>query len=223
MSLKSHMRLTKPLRFPMYESSSNSMKRFLTPDEVDFLENVEVVIEEKMDGKRMTFKYMDYFILAEDLSVTHSIPYRIPARFAIFDILYVGSSLPEYLPRDDWLNLYFRFRKLGVDLELLGDPLTTFPIYDFFVVPEVYRGFIHEEELPYFVSRSYYADSYMEGIVVKPNMVRLLSDPMGKYVRPEFEDGITEHYLKSRVKKHNVIDPNIIPLIRYNFDFRWVF
>ncbi|MHA1859729.1 MAG: hypothetical protein ACTSVF_01355 [Candidatus Asgardarchaeia archaeon] len=170
-----------------------------------------MVIEEKMDGKLSYFRWNDYHIFAEDLSIRHTIPYRVPARYALFDVQ-LGD---EYLSRDDMVDFYLRLRKSSEFL-INVETKDKVSIFNFFIVPELSRGLFEMKDLPGFLSMySYYSEGELiEGVVVKPLLTRFITEPTGKLVREEFVSGITQSYLRSLLIP-NKIDPSRRILLRY--------
>jgi hypothetical protein len=61
-------------------------KRYLKADEARFLLGQRVMVEEKMDGKPVAFETKRFTLFAEDMKTRHSINYRVPARYALFDV-----------------------------------------------------------------------------------------------------------------------------------------
>ncbi len=195
----------KPKRFPY--SWRPKHKRVLTKEEMNFLLNQRLVVEEKMDGKMTSICAGALRLFLEDLKYKHSIKYRVPARFVLFDILDMSRGV--FLNRDDKVDVYnILLRKK----HLLPEPLRT---SGFFLVDEIARGVFTLEALEDLLDKitSRYVlseDKRPEGIVVKPaRELYFFEYTAGKLVRPEFEDGIETHYLR-RERERNIIDPRMI-------------
>jgi len=168
-----------------------------------------VVVQEKFDGKPIAFRSKDrrFVIFAEDLLKRHSIPYWVPARYAVFDIYDIRGV---FLEDDD-------MRKVVKDIREGKLPIEGARPWDFFAVPWIEKGFIDIKELPYLILPSYYTQNSekMEGIVVKPlRELFEIEQLRGKLVRKEFEEGIREHHLRQPTL-YNIIDPSKPILLSY--------
>lgn len=207
--------------------------RVMSLKDAEFLLSGEVVIEEKMDGSTVSFFTDRFIIWAEDMRIRHTIKYRVPGRFFVFDVYDVQTG--HFLPRDDKLEVVEQIRrgKILVYLFFRGEKrfkiVRTDPMM-FVPVAEVARGVFKITDLYGLIGKSAYAyeeengvvrPAYMEGIVVKQNrplFIMELSYSYGKVVREEFTQGIQEHYRKRRMPEYNIIDPSIPIVIKYQKD-----
>lgn len=186
-------------------------KPYLTVEQANKLLLDRVSIEEKMDGKTARFETGRYVIFAEDLKVTHSIQYKIPARFALIDVFdksvgrFVSLGQRREIYRD--MKVYPAFFK-GVK----SDAITFVSGQSFFFPPILETGFVSLDEIKNFISYSKYGRAYnisMEGVVVKmcrseyPSILRA-----AKLVSIEFTDGIELHYSRKH-RKLNIISPSV--------------
>ena len=79
----------KPRRFPLNGKPlpEERANRHLNQEDSRYLLSGKVIVEEKMDGSPVSFIAGGrYRIFAEDLKMRHSLYYRVPGRYAIFDI-----------------------------------------------------------------------------------------------------------------------------------------
>lgn len=174
-----------------------------------------LLVEEKMDGKGTMFQADRFFIFAEDLLYVHSIHYRVPARYAIFDIFDLGRDL--FMDREGEEDVFNAIRKGVIEVNAIRKGMITVKgqnPYNFFMVPMVAEGKFKLEELPFLIQESKYAvDAHsgkpvlMEGIVVKPIRELFaveLKHLVGKIVRKDFIEGIETHYLKKQREKNKI-------------------
>ncbi len=195
-------RYPKPLRFPVGKKVKR--KRYMSQKDAEYLFSGRVIVEEKMDGKQ-SFIETDKFILwVEDLKVRHSIKYRIPGRYALFDVF--DKSAGYFLDRSAKLQVWEDIQKGRIDV---GSSLI-FPVPLICKSSELSLSSVHK-----LVGISKYAidrdgsRTHMEGIVVKPDRhMYYIEFLAGKIVRTEFLNGITDHYLRKR-RECNIIDPSI--------------
>ncbi|MEW5996431.1 MAG: RNA ligase family protein [Candidatus Micrarchaeota archaeon] len=185
-------------------------KNHLTPEQLRALFARKVVVEEKMDGEPRAFLAgCRYLVFAEDLLVMRSVFYRIPGRYAVFDIFDMEKEV--FLDSEGRMHLSSDIRK-----GLLCVP-DTVPA-DFFPVPIVASGnFRDASELsPLMSITSAYAvdpitgrNSAMEGLVIKPERELSLSAQLrAKMIRPEFDNEAKQEYLGTPEQK-NLIDPAV--------------
>jgi len=161
-----------------------------------------------MDGKQTSIELDKYTLWVEDLKYKHSIKYRVPARYALFDIY--EKNTRKFLNRDDKINLY---------LDIMNNKYGNIP--NMFPVPLVTKRTIEKvEEIPKLVRESYYIDSnsedrFMEGLVIKQDRTLFYPEAIsGKFVRKEFTEGITTNYLRKQLEK-NIIDISVPILYEY--------
>lgn len=201
----------KPKRFPLGKATIRK-KKYLTDDEVARLLRGKVVVEEKMDGKMVRFRAERFLVFAEDLKHVHSIYYKLPGRYAIFDVFDSQRGVFLY---------YDTVRELGNDMrkgvlrvnDVNGADIA--PIL-FFPVPLVAIGLFGIEDMPKLIGLSAYAidhdtkkPDFMEGIVVKPCRDLFPEEFLtGKLIREEFASGIKKHYLNLPFRS-NIINPNM--------------
>ncbi|MEM4366801.1 MAG: RNA ligase family protein [Candidatus Anstonellales archaeon] len=182
------------------------LKNTLDKKQLDMLLKDRVVVEEKMDGKHIRFETQDYVIFAEDMKRQHTIFYVLPGRYAVFDIY--DKKREVFVSSEEKIKLSFDLRKGKIMVENI-DPILFFPI------PTIEKGKFRPEELFQMIGLSAYARdnnkerTYMEGIVVKPDMEMTLQVFLGgKIVRQEFEEGIKIHYLRLPAR-YNIINPSL--------------
>ena len=177
--------------------------------------NGRVLVEEKMDGKPVVFGAGKYILFAEDMRKQHSIYYRLPGRYAVFDVYDQHRSV--FLSLDEKLSVA---RKLRDGKIQVGDV----PSVLFFPVPVVAIGSYNLSGLPQLCGMSAYAynrktgePAIMEGIVVKPDRDLFLFEFVaGKIVMAEFEEGIATHHLRLPFQM-NAIDPTNVNVIYPSF------
>lgn len=201
----------KPRRFPVNGRPLPEERagRHLSKKDSEYLLSGKVIVEEKMDGSPVSFiAGGKYRIFAEDLKARHSLYYKVPGRYAIFDIFDYSRNLFVFPEEKIELALAVRKGSLRVDGNIASS---------FFPVPTIESGvFSSPEELVLLAGTSAYAINaetggrgMMEGVVVKPYRDLYPEEQMrGKYVRPEFEDEISTHYLRMPYSG-NEINPGI--------------
>ena len=74
----------KPLRLPVGKPIQS--KRYLTPEEAASLFEYPLIVEEKMDGTQHFLVWGKLVLFVEDLYFRKTVPYRVPARYALFDV-----------------------------------------------------------------------------------------------------------------------------------------
>lgn len=195
----------KPGRIPLGKGTEN--KNMLTLKQASDLLRGRVIIEEKLDGKPVSFEASRYHIFAEDMKKQHSIFYVLPGRYAVFDIY--DDKRGVFVFSEEKLELANALRKGKIKVKNV-DPLVFFP------VPQVAKGTFRMEELVEMAGLSAYACErdtgervYMEGIVVKPDRDLFPEEFLsGKLVRREFEEGIKTHHLR-KPAIYNIINPSL--------------
>ncbi len=204
------VRYPAPRRLPVGERARGKEATYMPSEDAVFLLRGKVLVEEKMDGRSSKFSGdgARFVVFAEDMKVRHSLKYRVPARFAVFDVFDVSKT--RFLCRDGKADVFKSIRR-GV-VKVYGKSAG-----DFFLVQEVFRGRTTLEQLPGFIGLSAYAigedgrPAGMEGIVVKPDRELYAAEfDVGKLVRAEFQGGITANYLR-QPRKFNLIDPSSDP------------
>lgn len=196
-------RYPKPLRFPINDGIK--YKRRLTDDDMRYLLSGRVAVEEKMDGKEKILKAGHFIICAEDMMLVHSVSYRIPRRFAVFDVfdekrgLFLGpegkADVVEFLQRTS--SFLPKSAAAGI-----------------FLVKKISEGKFSIDQLNEMLDMlSDYAitldgqPGYMEGIVIKPARELFYEEHIsGKLIRSEFEEGMGTHYLREP-RRLNAINP----------------
>ncbi len=200
--------LPKILRFNLGEKIST--KGYLSPEREKSLLDGRLMVQEKMDGKPVRIETEEFVLFAEDLKITHSIKYRVPARFALYDVY--DKRRQMILGIAGLFEVYFSLKNDPGFLTSIISTDVNIPLSpnSFFLVEILERGFFNLNDLPSLIRYSSYgaqAQTWMEGIAVKsiwdsfPFEVRA-----GKLVRDEFIHGIETNYLKKHLKK-NIIDP----------------
>jgi hypothetical protein len=204
-------KIPKPKRFDVHAKKIAGSSYLDATDAAKLLSG-KVVVEEKMDGKTARIETPHFTIFAEDLKVKHSVSYRVPARFAIYDVF--DKKRGVILGLEGKIDVYRDLKNLPGFFKdgVSSDIRAAFSPASFFLVQILERGFFKLEELPPLIKISSYGaekETWMEGIVVKS-----IADAFpfelrsGKLVRTEFVEGIKVHY--SRLKKFfNIIDPAV--------------
>lgn len=188
--------------------------RHLSESDARYLLKGRVLVEEKMDGTPAAFLAGGtHIIFAEDLRRRHSVFYRIPARYCIFDIFDIRRGVFVFSEEKAELSMAVRDGKLKVEGASGAD---------FFPVASLGAGVFTLAELVLMAEAiSAYAKgekgepANMEGIVVKPDRDLYPEEQLrGKIVRPEFDADIDEHYLRLP-EVRNIIDPSTPLVLRY--------
>lgn len=197
----------KPLRLPLYNIPS---KKYMTEQQADQLFKNRLVVEEKMDGTFSFIAIGKFILFLEDLYRRKTVPYMVPARYALFDIYLKENGKIYILGRDDRLEV---FKEL-----LRRDPKFQ---YSIFMVPELERGtFKWRDDTKRIASdRSRYYDPkaphrFMEGVVFKlENTVELTAEIReyqkiigAKFVNDEFYQNMSAEKFTGL----NRIDPRLI-------------
>lgn len=178
----------------------------------------KLIVEEKMNGTSALF-HADgkrFIVFAEDMLICkpglNTGVYRVPARFAIFDVFDTESRrFMCFLGKQDFLNM-IKGGKVG---------FASKNGWDFFSVPNLgYGNFTPEQVISLLDLKSRLAFDYkanepahMEGVVVKPARELFLveyEDLVAKLVRNEFCYGssrIQENYRRLPTQ-HNEINPS---------------
>ncbi len=201
------VKIPKPSRLPI--GNIPNKKKAMSEEDLRFLLSGRVVVEEKMDGRPISFAALDpqLVVFAEDLRRVHSIFYWLPGRYAVFDIFDIKRNL--FLRYDERTELAQEIRRGKIRISGKEAVL-------FFPIPRIALGKFTLEELPQFLGAAAYArnpknrtqPALGEGIVVKPHCDQFLVEYLaGKIVREEFTDGITGSYLR-RPFQPNIIDPS---------------
>jgi len=194
--------------FLQRHAAGNRHTKYMDQEQMYLLLSNKVFVEEKMDGKTTQFENSDFVIFAEDLKQTHSIRYRIPGRYALFDVYDKKDDV--YLPRDAKEEVFKDIRHGLVHIE--GARWDSF-----FLVDLLANGVYGVGDLFGLIGISRYAvdgngkagKEYMEGIVVKRDFGQEPTNVLsGKIVRCEFTGGIDENYLRLPYKA-NIIDPKM--------------
>jgi len=198
-----------PRRLPIGQLPECKKNTIMPIGHVKELLSQKVIIEEKMDGHTTCFTVDKgrFSIFCEDLKWMHSIYYKIPARYAVFDIFDNRRTL--FLDCDEKTSVFRSMRDGAI-------AVTETNSSNFFKVDTIAYGTFALEALPSLMDISRYAFDKktglyvrMEGIVVKPARSLFFAEMAhyaAKLVRTEFLEGITNNYLKkSRVQ--NEINP----------------
>jgi len=202
-------KFTYPKALRLLPSRYKNDKKSLSKEDARYLLSGKAIIEEKMDGKETLGKAEGYIVCCEDLKVRHSIAYRVPARFAVFDIFDMEREV--FLDSEGKAEVTAFYMK---NLHLVSEPLSG----GIFPVKQLGRGKFSIEELQRITeSISDYAfdpvsrePEQMEGIVVKPDReLRYGEHISGKIIRDEFEARISIHYIR-KPRVLNEIDPYMV-------------
>jgi len=204
----------KPLRFNVDGRVALKYKKYLTAEEMTRLLSGKVVVEEKMDGKSSRFETQRFVLFAEDMQQGQRISYRVPARFALFDVFDKkrGMLLGVEGKRDVYWEIknYPGFLKDCVSSEFN----TNIDASSFFLVNVLEMGKFEPKDLPDLMLYSAYGKetkTRLEGIVVKT--IRDVFDfelRAGQLVLTEYIMGSAwdPKYFKEKGAE-NVIDPII--------------
>lgn len=154
-----------PVRFPM--GPLNGHREQMSPDRMQNILAGQVAVEEKMDGRHASFSKFPFQFFVEDLCLRKRIPYRVPGRYAIFDVFDMREKV--FLAPDARLAL---IKDLRCQPKYLPKRLREGLV---FPVPTFVSGTVFSAYLPQLLITSAYAvhpvtgDSMPpEGIVIKP-------------------------------------------------------
>ncbi|MFH1306500.1 MAG: hypothetical protein ABIH83_02475 [Candidatus Micrarchaeota archaeon] len=209
--MSSIQKLEKPLRLPVGPIISS--KRYMTLEDTRFLLLGMVMAEEKMDGKSAEFENKNYKIFTEDLKIKHSIKYKVPARYMIYDIF--DKQRGMLLGIEGKIEIYKDIKNcLGFfkDNIIAYNGQKNISSASFFLANIMERGKFSLKELPELITYTPYGEeenTLMEGIVVKdirdafPQELR-----SGKIVRYEFTEGIEIHHMRKKIEC-NQINPKV--------------
>jgi len=98
---KNVKKYTRPIRLPL--GKIDFSKRYMDREAMYDILNVGAVVEEKMDGKHTKSVRNPFVFFSEDLLVRKRVAYRVPGRFAIFDIFDKEKGL--FLAPDEKMEL----------------------------------------------------------------------------------------------------------------------
>ncbi|MEM4384929.1 MAG: RNA ligase family protein [Candidatus Anstonellales archaeon] len=202
------MRYIKPLRIPIYQIPS---KRYIKEDQADEFFQNRLVVEEKMDGTMKHIKIDKFILHVEDLLYRKTIPYRVPARYVLFDIYDIEEKL--ILGRDDRIAVFKDLVKIN---PALG--------YQIFHVPELDRGKFNWREDPIRIadSPSRFADQKMqsrkmEGVVFKLEQTIKITEEIVKYLKIINAKFINDEFYKNmqpqKITGYNVINPSVLLIL----------
>lgn len=206
----------KPKRLPLGQRIKG--KEYMGEKEMEWLFKSRLLIEEKMDGRQAYFETERFILWVEDLQRRHSIKYRIPGRYALFDVY--DRKMMQFLNRDQKLQVWWDIHNGKIDILNIDGKYNQRPLI--FPVPVIARTHSVLSEMASFIMPSAYAINkkgrdlqLMEGIVVKQDRVQFYFEyVVGKVVREEFEKGICTNY-RNLPREDNIIDPSV-PII---FDY----
>lgn len=189
----------KPLRLPVGPPIPS--KRYLGLEEALALMAKPLIAEEKLDGTEAMLAYGHLLLYAEDMLWRKTVPYRVPARYALFDVLDLKEGY--WWSRED-KEAFMEEVLRGHHPELWGKV---------FLVPPLHRGRFTLEEVPSLAEvESRYGDGAgvkVEGLVFKvegrvPMETREVV--RAKFVRAEFYSQFTEEKVRGR----NPIQPGLL-------------
>jgi len=174
--------------FPVGSSAAPARQgECMSRDDMRFLLSGRVIVEEKMDGAPRSFSAGGkYLVFAEDLRHTGLVRYRIPGRYAVFDIFDYEKRV--FLDYGDKAEITNDIRKGLFRMDGLKPG-------EFFQVPPVNSGtFTDINEIILLMGNSAYAADFstprsalMEGLVVKPDRELFQEEQLrGQIVRREF-------------------------------------
>ena len=176
----------------------------LTNREVSNLLRGRVAVEEKMDGKSVSFLASGKFLIfAVDLERQRSVNYKVPGRFAVSDVFDVERGV--YVFPTERTERVMALRKGDIIVEGI-EPVQFFP------VPQLEKGNFSMSELPDLIVDSAYSTDSMHGIVVRPDRDLFAVEFIaGEIVRPSGEEmeGVTR--LPAEL---NAIDPTVEVVLR---------
>ncbi|MEM2526599.1 MAG: RNA ligase family protein [Candidatus Anstonellales archaeon] len=205
------MRYIKPLRIPIYQIPS---KKYMKEEQADELFRSRLVVEEKLDGNMIYRPVGRWILYLEDLYHRRTIPYRIPARYALFDIYDIEEKL--ILGRDDRIAVFEDLVKIDPALK-----------YQIFHVPELERGVFNWREDPIKIadSPSRFADQKMqsrkmEGVVFKLEQTIKITEEIIKYLKIVNAKFVNDEFYRNmqpeKITGLNVIDPSCVSTERKN-------
>ncbi|MEN2981234.1 MAG: RNA ligase family protein, partial [Thermus sp.] len=181
----------KPLRLPVGPSIPS--KRYLSLGETLAFMAKPLIAEEKLDGTQAMLAYGHLLLHVEDMLWRKTVPYRVPARYALFDVLDLKGGY--WWSRED-KEAFMEEVLRGDHPELWGKV---------FLVPLLHRGRFSLEEVPGLAEvESRYGDGVgvkVEGLVFKregrvPMEAREVV--RAKFVRAEFYSQFTEEKVRGR-------------------------
>jgi len=188
-------------------------KSYLKPDDERYLLSGRVVVEEKMDGRQAVVDSEKFIFCVEDLERRHSVAYRIPARFAVFDV--VDKETHLFLARADKKEVvrYFMANRAQLPAQLSNGGIFLVPLIEagMFMVNDL-AGLMKDRGVSaYAMNPDTREPSFMEGIVVKPDRCLLVMEQLrGKIVRTELLEGLTSEQLR-KTAAPNEIDRSLFP------------
>jgi len=186
-------------------------EKIMSKEYTNDLLSQRVLVEEKMDGRSSMYisDKGEFRIFAEDLKYVHSLNYKVPARYAVFDIFDCNRHM--FLCREHKEDVFNSLKKGTVRIYDQNP-------YNFFLASMITKGWFKLEEIPNLIGMSRYAydpkkhDSIrMEGVVVKPDRELLMPEfkyLVGKCVRTDFSEKIIENYLTKNLEL-NEINPRV--------------
>lgn len=194
------LKYVKPLRLPIRIIQS---RRYLTEEQTDEFFKNRLIVEEKMDGIYGMYKIEDFLLHFEDLLYSKTIRYRVPARYALFDIYDLKNGL--ILSRKNRMELFSELSKIYYNNKIISN---------MFVIPIITHlepGFDWRNQTKNIAGeRSKYSQEMMEGVVFKiDDDVRLDEDVINyrrivnaKFVNAEFYGKMGPEKITGR----NIID-----------------
>lgn len=184
-------------------------KEYMPQESFHRLFKIGVIAEELMDGKHTMARKNNLLFFAEDLKITRRIHYKIPGRYAVFDVF--DECKGAFINADERTEF---LRDINRRKHLLPYPLRS---EGMFPVPVFSMGVSSPEELPKLISHSFYAvnedgscPAHPEGMVLK-TIVSFSgpSRPSVKIITTEFLEGTERKPFSKSKKKTNVIDTSM--------------
>ena len=158
-------------------------KKYLNPEEEEFLLSKNVFVQEKVDGKLAYKDFGEFIILCEDLRETHTIYYKnLPSRFLGFDVYHKEKGFLEIR------EAYETMIACGV-----------------IPVPIIYAGKIDKEEIKNFVLKK----SSEFSTEINPKMKEIAKEVSPEIAeRKNFIEGVVvKYYEKNRLYAGKAVNP----------------
>ncbi len=203
----------KPKRLPIGPRIKG--KEYIAEKDLTWLFKSRLIVEEKMDGKQTYFETGKLILWCEDLQRKHSIKYRVPGRYALFNVF--DRSMMQFLNRGQLLELWWDIKKGKAVIPGFEGPRMRpliFPVPQVAIVKGVTPLQVASLIAPsvYAINKKNRDPAPMEGLVVKQDRTQFYFEFItGKIVREEFERGITTNY-RDLPREDNIIDPSV-PLV----------
>jgi hypothetical protein len=196
-----------PKRFPIKGAEVVANGPYLRTVEVDYLLQYAVRITEKFDGNRIAVPAGRYVLTVEDMLDKKSIFYRVPARYAVYDIFDRRRAL--------FLDSY-GIRSVMKDIATASLKIDGVSPDSFFPVPLVAEGVYQVDEIPALLRNSEYAKDedtgeavLAEGIIIKHDFEHFLWMYVSGMLLAKDTLGDPVHKPLTSKSSQNHIDPSI--------------